>query len=77
MYEMCSPYMLNNHVLEGAHIHALGVKNKSSSNLLSPSQDTEATSHTEKINLSAKKKSRKTICACSLFCISCLAYINR
>ena len=56
MYKMCSPYMLNNHVLEGAHLHAHGVKNKSSSNLLSPSQDTEATSHNEKSNLSAKKE---------------------
>ena len=75
---MCSPYMLNNHVLEGAHLHAHGVKNKSSSNPLSPSQDTEATSHNEKkVTFQQKKKSRKTICACSLFCISCLAYINR
>jgi hypothetical protein len=47
--------MLNNHVLEGAHMHAHSVKNKSSSNLLSPSQDTEAKSHTEKLAFQQKE----------------------
>ena len=73
LYRMCSPDMLNNHVLEGAHIHA---RCKEQIQFKSPqSVPGHSSDKSRKLTFQQKQKSRKTLCAVLCLCFAFLVWL--